>query len=328
MDSLGTSPIVLRCHGHYSRGADSRSIIFVHGLQGHPFRTWAQRQDSLPKAEKRGIKKRDILNFLRPRSSKSSVIKSASIPKVSTEYGREEEPGVSDSSQMLATFWPGELLPPECPDARILTWGYDTMVTKGLKAPADKTNIFAHGKKFLYSLGRNRDVRRPIIFVAHSLGGIVVKEVHCFIFNFIHINAKKLLQMLANSDVAEDEDLKSIVESTAAVIFLGTPHRGSKDMASVGEIARKAASIICDTSTASLDALGLKTSDLERCQEAFSRLWRAHDFRVKTFQESTGLTSLNVGLLNEKVCPLYLNAVTLGGVLPGPCLLMKPPGCA
>jgi hypothetical protein len=139
---------------------------------------------------------------------------------------------------------------------------------------------------------------------------------------------KKPLQMLANSDVAEDEDLKSIVESTAAVIFLGTPHRGSKDMASVGEIARKAASIICDTSTASLDALGLKTSDLERCQEAFSRLWRAHDFRVKTFQESTGLTSLNVGLLNEKVCPLYLNAVTLGGVLPGPCLLMKPPGCA
>jgi hypothetical protein len=110
--------------------------------------------------------------------------------------------------------------------------------------------------------------------------------------------------MLANSDVAEDGDLKDIVESTAAVVFLGTPHRGSKGMASAAEIARKTASVVLmDTSSTPLDALGLKTSDLERCQEAFSRLWRAYDFRVKTFQEGSGLTSINVGLLNEKVSP-------------------------
>ncbi len=124
--------------------------------------------------------------------------------------------------------------------------------------------------------------------------------------------------MLANSDVAEDEDLKNIAESTAAVGFLGTPHRGSKDMASVGEVARKAASIILDTNFTSLDALGLNKSDLERCQEAFSRMWRAYAFRVKTFQESSGLSSLNVGPLNEKVCSFSFNEVTLSYFLQGP----------
>ena len=108
--------------------------------------------------------------------------------------------------------------------------------------------------------------------------------------------------MLAYSDTAADEHLKDVVESTAAVMFLGTPHRGSKYMASVAEVVRKTAScLLMDTSSTALDALGLKTSDLERCQEAFSRLWRAHDFQVKTFQEGTGLTSFNAGSLNEKV---------------------------
>lgn len=49
-------------------------------------------------------------------------------------------------------FWPGELLP------------------KGYEA-ADKSNIFSHVKDLLYVLGRERPKSRPLIFVAHSLGG-------------------------------------------------------------------------------------------------------------------------------------------------------------
>lgn len=56
-----------------------------------------------------------------------------------------------------------------------------------------------------------------------------------------------------------------------------------------------------DTSPAMLDALGLKTSDLERCQDSFMRLWRQLSFRVKTFQEGRGLTSVDIGIFNEKV---------------------------
>jgi hypothetical protein len=98
---------------------------------------------------------------------------------------------------------------------------------------------------------------------------------------------------------AEDESLKDIVESTAAVVFLGTPHRGSRDIANIGEVIRKAASIVMDTSPFALDALALKNSDLSRCQESFSRLWFSYDFRVKTFQEGQGLTGMR--FFNGKV---------------------------
>lgn len=73
-------------------------------------------------------------------------------------------------------------------------------------------------------------------------------------------------------------------------------------MAALGDIARKIVSaVMMDTNSAMLDALGLKTSDLERCQESFSRVWNACDFRVKTFQEALPLTGIKVGLMNEKV---------------------------
>ena len=87
--------------------------------------------------------------------------------------------------------------------------------------------------------------------------------------------------------------------STAAVVFMGTPHRGSKDMASLGDIVRKVAGLVMDTSPFALDALALKNSDLCRCQDLFSKVWREYDFRIKTFQEGQGLSGLK--FFNEKV---------------------------
>jgi len=108
--------------------------------------------------------------------------------------------------------------------------------------------------------------------------------------------------MLARSYMSPEEGLLNIVKSTSAIVFLGTPHRGSKDLASVGEMARKVASaVLMDTNSAMLDALGLKNSDLERCQDSFSRLWTLHGFQVKTFQEGFPVTGVRLGLLNEKV---------------------------
>lgn len=72
-------------------------------------------------------------------------------------------------------------------------------------------------------------------------------------------------------------------------MFLGTPHRGST-AAGVGEIARKAASLLLmDTNPRVLDSLSLRNSDLERCQYVFASLWSKHNFRVKTFQEGLPL---------------------------------------
>lgn len=101
-----------------------------------------------------------------------------------------------------------------------------------------------------------------------------------------------------------DINLKNIVESTAAVMFLGTPHRGSPELSSLGEWARSIISALrMDTTSAILDTLGLKTTDLERAQESFSGIWQIYDFRVKTFQEGLGLTGVNLGFLGNKVVP-------------------------
>lgn len=83
-------------------------------------------------------------------------------------------------------FWPADLLPAMCPRARVLTFGYDSKITKYMSGATNKGSLVAHSKDLLFSISRNRSSNRPIIFVAHSLGGIVVKEVRkCVAFECI-----------------------------------------------------------------------------------------------------------------------------------------------
>lgn len=194
-------------------------------------------------------------------------------------------------SKPAPIFWPRDLLPRECPNSRIIMYGYDTKVTKHMTGATNKNSIFSHAKDLLHALRRSRKVDRPLIFVAHSLGGIIVKE------------------MLAISSTSTEKELRDIVGSTASVIFLGTPHRGSP-IAALGGLARILVSAIgMETNSAILDALGLRTSDLERAQEAFSGLWRKYNFRVKTFQEGLGLTGVNLGIFGNKVVPDYSSLI-------------------
>lgn len=88
-------------------------------------------------------------------------------------------------------------------------------------------------------------------------------------------------------------------------MFLGTPHRGSPEVAGLGEIMRSLVSALgMETAPTLLDALALKTSDLERAQEEFSRVWEIYDFRLKTFQE--GLSFARIG---KKVVPDYSSLI-------------------
>jgi hypothetical protein len=54
--------------------------------------------------------------------------------------------------------------------------------------------------------------QRPIVWIGHSLGGIVIKE---------------LLVRAAQRSGLDARDARGLVASTAAVVFLGTPHQGS-----------------------------------------------------------------------------------------------------
>ncbi|KAI3581666.1 hypothetical protein IWW34DRAFT_617013 [Fusarium oxysporum f. sp. albedinis] len=231
---------------------DRAHIIMVHGLKGHPYKTWRRKQNpnnmdkpsthpekEAPKlrTSKRLELRQSFKAFLKGSSSSSRQDSSL------TESTSNTVPALENGD--LTVFWPADLLPQNCKKARILTFGYDTKITKFTSGPTNTNSIFSHGKDFLFSLGREYVPDRPMIFVAHSLGGILVKEW-----------ARSMLSSLK-------------FQTTSTI----------------------------------LDTLGLKTTDLERAHEAFCRLWHQYDFQVKTFQESFGLTGIDLGVLGNKVVP-------------------------
>ncbi len=99
--------------------------------------------------------------------------------KVCFSLTRNKDPKLN-LENVAKTFWPADLLPRDFENARILTHGYDSRVTKGFTAPTSKNGIFQHGNSFLRALSRVRlhCGGRPIIFVAHSLGYVPLKTLH------------------------------------------------------------------------------------------------------------------------------------------------------
>ncbi|KAF2110291.1 Alpha/Beta hydrolase protein [Lophiotrema nucula] len=112
-------------------------------------------------------------------------------------------------------FWPKEFLCDDLENARVITWGYEADVAH-LK-PTDAVSletIVGHAQKLCTELANVRETsghHPPIVFVVHSMGGIVCK--------------KALLH--SNENDAHDK-ASPIAKSARGVLFLGTPHSGSR----------------------------------------------------------------------------------------------------
>ena len=82
-------------------------------------------------------------------------------------------------SQAADVVWPEDLLPQDCPTARIVTYGYDgSMMISPLSYKATPS-FDSLGREFLQSMVSYWGVygSKPVIFVAHSLGGLILKDV-------------------------------------------------------------------------------------------------------------------------------------------------------
>ncbi|KAI9162747.1 ATPase [Paramyrothecium foliicola] len=271
-------------------------IVFIHGLQGHPYSTWASSIETkgkaaLQQAENRQFAKQEsgLSKFLARAIGRSTTPPTAHNTNVSVTES-ESAIAAAEKQDGEKVCWPADFLPREewCQSVRVLTYGYDSKITKRYDN-ANKNNLFAHAKDLLYSVQRVKPYRRPVIFVVHSMGGLIIKET------------------LRRSEASEENGLKDIVRSTVGVIFMGTPHRGSPGLASLCEIVRLAASNIArvDSNSTLLRLLGTDSPELELGRESFLVLWRAYGFRVKTFQEAFTMSGINISLLGDKVVPEY-----------------------
>ncbi|KAI0165165.1 hypothetical protein GGR52DRAFT_575258 [Hypoxylon sp. FL1284] len=117
-------------------------------------------------------------------------------------------------------FWPTDLLPTSLREARanVLVYGYNADVySKKHGANPSDNFIYMHAQTLVTSLTHYRkdelSTHNPIIWVCHSLGGILVKRA-----------------LLYSNDLraSQHEDYRSIYVSTYGLIFLGTPHTGSE----------------------------------------------------------------------------------------------------
>lgn len=132
-------------------------------------------------------------------------------------HGLNGNPHNTWTSVKSKVFWPAQLLPPllEEEKARVLVYGYDADVTSFTDG-VSHDKIHNHAEHLTAELAANRRIRkateRPIVFVAHSLGGLVVKRA-----------------LIYSSEIRGNytEHLRSIFVSTYGMLFLGTPHKGS-----------------------------------------------------------------------------------------------------
>lgn len=78
-------------------------------------------------------------------------------------------------SRTSGKMWLRDFIPSDIANARILTYGYDTH----LAGSNSNAHINDYARQFLETIAdaRCEEPHRPIIFIGHSLGGLVIKEV-------------------------------------------------------------------------------------------------------------------------------------------------------
>uniref|UniRef100_A0A3Q2NMQ4 Protein SERAC1 n=1 Tax=Fundulus heteroclitus TaxID=8078 RepID=A0A3Q2NMQ4_FUNHE len=144
-------------------------VLFVHGILGAAFKTWRQ-------------KDRNTL----------------------------EEEREAESQDDYTECWPKSWLAADCPNLRVLSVEYDSHLSDWMaKCPAEnqRKSMAYRSRELLNKLKLAGVGERPVVWVAHSMGGLLVK--------------KMLL------DAADDPDLQGLLKNTKGIMFYSVPHHGT-----------------------------------------------------------------------------------------------------
>ncbi|KAM4633080.1 protein SERAC1 [Polymixia lowei] len=145
-------------------------VLFVHGLLGAAFKTWRQKDCD----------------------------------------GMKEEEKEAGSKDDYTECWPKSWLAADCPNLRVLSVEYDSHLSDWkAKCPAEnqRKSLAYRSRELLNKLKLAGVGERPVIWVAHSMGGLLVK--------------KMLL------DASEDPDMHGLMKNTKGIMFYSVPHHGT-----------------------------------------------------------------------------------------------------
>ncbi|KAK4160236.1 hypothetical protein QBC43DRAFT_114543 [Cladorrhinum sp. PSN259] len=105
------------------------------------------------------------------------------------------------------------MLPDHVPNCRIISAGYDSKVMGTNATSQSLSSLARHVATDIQGLREEGCIDRPVIFVAHSTGGLVVKS---------------MLEQELMDKPSQLREEAPVLYNTKAIIFLGTPHRGLK----------------------------------------------------------------------------------------------------
>ncbi|KAJ5119213.1 hypothetical protein N7526_010850 [Penicillium atrosanguineum] len=195
-------------------------------------------------------------------------------------------------------FWPKDFLADDISYARVFVYGYNANVTNPQTMSTASIKDHANTLLNLLDLERSPHFNSPppkIIFIGHSLGGLVIKQAL--------LNAK------------EDPKYGSIRSATSGLVFFGTPHRGAKAV-ELGKIAAGIARFV---------SKGHASNDLLDCLEHNSLFTRQmsdrfrhqlEDYYVVSFIEGkevqfggAGPASISHLVVNEESAVLGLSGL-------------------
>ncbi|KAK2766058.1 hypothetical protein FQN54_007573 [Arachnomyces sp. PD_36] len=265
-------------------------IVFVHGFTGHPERTWAHKKGRAARQEEDD----GASETSEPRSKVPG-------PDSFAKPSNHKRPGASETSERWwklprldpsakpsnhkrpvhynPVYWPTDLLPHTIPNARVLTYGYDTHIRHRLGRPPSENTVYDIAWNFLVALEAERrsDASRPVLFVAHSLGGIVVRE---------------MLRRSGGCQISQTY-LHGIFESTVGIVFFGTPHGGADPCGWLQQVAIALAKILGFSANKEVvDTLLPATDRLKELRDEFNPMAHQRGWAIHSFQEQYGLKCL------------------------------------
>ena len=159
-------------------------------------------------------------------------------------------------------FWPEEL-GKDLPDCGIWTVGYPAGFT-ALGKPG--MTIEKRAGNLSFHLANAGLGVRPLFFITHSMGGLVVKS------------------LIVDSQILPDADRKRLVSVIHGIVFCATPHRGSAFADAAGVLGK-----FFGGSQDHVDEMRANAEALDMLNDQFIEWHRTHSIPVQSYVENIGL---------------------------------------